>query len=544
MVESWPDTVSRQINGEVDEASAKKDSKQGCDIKVSEEMLRLLREINEKMAAEKAQDDRSAVPLENFTDSKFLPWFQVTHRGQDFIGGGTRSYRSTFQYRDDLQPVVDLIREAIGNFWVVPDDGRLRLRLQAKSLGPLGRDTAVSAIKAVALLNTKFHEVAGRGLRIYDFDPWNSKYVEYNFGKGDTMLIDNLPQFSSILRGQVGWESSFRDVLSKRRKLCFCPVGFPIEKSINDSRKDEDYVAPWDRLMGLAKLPKELLWDEERGEHCPYFTSPSVTGPESYGRLQNIENSTFQNLVTKHLYGGKFSEYYRGEPDPLSYDFHITFFETLVAGDESDSSRWRIGDFPEGSGLASLRRSTCSVLCLNDPSLTFFTIVLLLPEGKFFDWHPWELKYFPVAITTMLNAVINILGGVTRKWDQLDQYLTRLLFEDFMRPKQYSNLLFDDENFTRSQRYFWAIGCLEEFILSIGDNIDECARFYNGMVKPGLDNGSALVLGSIIQINPNLCSRSAGFFSSIDETEGISKGCRKIVPYPREIVEPAKCVQE
>jgi hypothetical protein len=34
-------------------------------------------------------------------------------------------------------------------------------------------------------------------------------------------------------------------------------------------------------------------------------------------------------------------------------------------------------------------------------------------------------------------------------------------------------LLFDDENFTRSRKYFWAIGCLNEIELTIADNIEQ-----------------------------------------------------------------------
>jgi hypothetical protein len=47
-----------------------------------------------------------------------------------------------------------------------------------------------------------------------------------------------------------------------------------------------------------------------------------------------------------------------------------------------------------------------------------------------------------------------------------------------MEPKQYSTLLFDDDNFTRSRKYFWAIGCLNEFIISIADNIKQWDMYH------------------------------------------------------------------
>jgi hypothetical protein len=65
-----------------------------------------------------------------------------------------------------------------------------------------------------------------------------------------------------------------------------------------------------------------------------------------------------------------------------------------------------------------------------------------------------------------ITCFIKGLEVVLKRWSSLDQYLEKLLVEDFMVPKQYATLLFDDENFTRSRKYFWAIGCLNEFISS------------------------------------------------------------------------------
>jgi hypothetical protein len=44
-------------------------------------------------------------------------------------------------------------------------------------------------------------------------------------------------------------------------------------------------------------------------------------------------------------------------------------------------------------------------------------------------------------------------------------------------------LLFDGENFTRSRKYFWAIGCLHEFIINIADNIKQWDMYYEACLK-------------------------------------------------------------
>lgn len=90
-------------------------------------------------------------------------------------------------------------------------------------------------------------------------------------------------------------------------------------------------------------------------------------------------------------------------------------------------------------------------------------------------------------VTSEMQAISMGLSEVVARWTALDDYLSDLLVEDFMKPKQYSNLLFDDENFTRSRKYFWAIGCLNEFIAGIGDNIKQWDLYYEARVKPLLD---------------------------------------------------------
>jgi len=75
--------------------------------------------------------------------------------------------------------------------------------------------------------------------------------------------------------------------------------------------------------------------------------------------------------------------------------------------------------------------------------------------------------------TAFQSELYCILEQVIDRWTALDEYLNQLLVEYFMDPKQYSKLLFDDENLTRSRKYFQAIGCLNEFDTSISDNMKQ-----------------------------------------------------------------------
>jgi hypothetical protein len=46
----------------------------------------------------------------------------------------------------------------------------------------------------------------------------------------------------------------------------------------------------------------------------------------------------------------------------------------------------------------------------------------------------------------------------------------------FLDPKQHDYLLSDDESFSRSRKYFWALSCLKEFDLVLADTIHQWER--------------------------------------------------------------------
>ena len=87
--------------------------------------------------------------------------------------------------------------------------------------------------------------------------------------------------------------------------------------------------------------------------------------------------------------------------------------------------------------------------------------------------------------TAELACVVDALSVVEERWRELNEYMAKLLLsEDFMDPKAYAELLFDDETYTRSRGYFWIIGCLNEFDVSIRDNIKQWELFKQARVIP------------------------------------------------------------
>jgi hypothetical protein len=209
--------------------------------------------------------------------------------------------------------------------------------------------------------------------------------------------------------------------------------------------------------------------------------------------------------------------------------FHLVFYEIGPLTGSSTTPIWKTGEvFHSGGrkrsppmpdnlpGRESLRRSAFSVrnyfsslnmktylnqvyVCPSrqdhfDMFSPLYTVLLLAPSRSFLplfkEYRAFSLYDFirhDTRIEAELFCVTQGLAGVADRWSALDDYFDRLLVDDFMEPTKYSKLLFDDENFTRSRKYFWAIGCLNEFDVSIADNIKQWDLYYEGRIKPALD---------------------------------------------------------
>lgn len=121
--------------------------------------------------------------------------------------------------------------------------------------------------------------------------------------------------------------------------------------------------------------------------------------------------------------------------------------------------------------------------------------MLVLSSSNFFkqpaqndldiDWKLTLSKESLLIAQTII--IVDAISKVENRWRDLIEYIGGLLVEDFMDPKSYGMLLFDDETFSRSRLYFWVIGCLNEFDISIEDNIKQWKLFRQARIDPRLE---------------------------------------------------------
>jgi hypothetical protein len=105
----------------------------------------------------------------------------------------------------------------------------------------------------------------------------------------------------------------------------------------------------------------------------------------------------------------------------------------------------------------------------------FWTLVLLTPESGFRR----KASYMKLQKCDMLEIMLKYVGKalrhLLRNWERLVEHFDGFLEngKPFLDPKKHDNLLVDDETFSRSRKYFWALGCLSEFTLYITNTIHQ-----------------------------------------------------------------------
>jgi hypothetical protein len=90
--------------------------------------------------------------------------------------------------------------------------------------------------------------------------------------------------------------------------------------------------------------------------------------------------------------------------------------------------------------------------------------------------HPNIISTLGAKIDVLQATLIiadNAMMTIQSYWKTSLEYFEDLISESdtFLDPERHDNLLSDDETFSRSKKYFWAITTLKELDLSISDNL-------------------------------------------------------------------------
>ncbi|MCJ1352304.1 MAG: hypothetical protein MMC33_002288 [Icmadophila ericetorum] len=270
--------------------------------------------------------------------------------------------------------------------------------------------------------------------------------------------------------------------------------------------------APWRRLIFCQGLSSVSMINRQTGADftiCPYLVFSN-----------DDEANLFQEAVKSHLSCSRRLGSESSNPYVDLYKaFHVTFYEIVEGPQELE--KWKTGYLYENSASLTkkskaFRESAFTCLAASENlsvqqrpiaspyrhmSSPFWTVLILSPsqlfshpgddatsQGRKVNVNWYEMGKASNKLLVELQCIIHGLRGITERWVELNDYIAGLLTEDFMDPNAYVRLLSDDFTFSRSRRYFWVIGCLNEFDASLSDNIKQWDLYRGARVLPWLDH--------------------------------------------------------
>lgn len=123
-----------------------------------------------------------------------------------------------------------------------------------------------------------------------------------------------------------------------------------------------------------------------------------------------------------------------------------------------------------------------NVGCLERPYFWYWSILVLTPS-HFDPFHSCSQGRPAIdsgGHLAPLGLIVEALRDAANSWEAIADHLARLVNQRdaIFAPDFHDRLLFDDDAFSRSRLYFWAIDSLEQFIPVIAANIREWENFW------------------------------------------------------------------
>lgn len=352
----------------------------------------------------------------------------------------------------------------VGDSWMIPPDGRVELTFQRHLLERLDEARVTSLLQTLKDVSARLDRGSFR-VSDFGFDPnFEESVIEYR---------------AEFLTGK------YKDN----------PVGPRVKGRAYANLQS----AFWKRMIEIRGLSKILTEENETwtGELRDPFTEamptlsavcPFLTDRE---RNQRLSSNTGMNLVNQALLHHQ--KCWRHPPpcdDNLS--FHITFYEIvdLTYDNELDDELWRSGrlhsdderDLESMYGVKSrrIRESACTIVLVPDPKDSeFWTSIYLCPNNfDLYDKIPGLIAK-QNAQDVLLDMIEFTMHMVIVRWRKVEEYFSWLIgHRDTLADLEaHDSLLFDDDTFSRSRKYFWAINYLAELDISIAENIVQLERF-------------------------------------------------------------------
>ncbi|KXX81511.1 Lon protease [Madurella mycetomatis] len=368
-------------------------------------------------------------------DDIIKTWTGKTGRLEEWDMVRDRWRGHSYEEGDDADPrIVDTLLREFGNACSIPDDGRLSLSLTKSFYSALPLD---SALHSIGLL-----QEANKAIRA---ERWTGTFTVVDWG----------------------WPSNSR--WQPQEGCVYRPRGPSTTHASTGSQEQ------W-RRAGFALGLRRLLDNDDCGTECG----------KPWRRL----------FIKAHLSADPWKFQSPVMPDSaIRHDagFHIAFYEMIYSdpakSDESHISRHTVPFYNQnGSWL----RKSCFTMC-HIPMETTSTSqdaihwsILCLTPKNFWPSTTYITSRSPSLRAQSAYYVARALGQVASRWRTILQELDELVnVSDVLRQQAHlQDILFDDDAFSTSKRYFWIITFIHEAVSLLDDNIQQWSLYQKRAVVP------------------------------------------------------------
>ncbi|KAF5979814.1 hypothetical protein FCOIX_5114 [Fusarium coicis] len=387
------------------------------------------------------------------------------------------------------------IRQSLGDFHAVPQDGRLPLSFHTSELRMQVRHrrTRNDIDRSLNKYLEPTSELLGKlhWFTIIDLTaPGGSQNAVYSLRARWTPFQHDSPP--SRVEGPPCWEM-IQPALQREGN------GFVSYPSVIQDHPTQPIhrEGRWCRVIqldGLANITAGLM-----DEKCTRYNSMTVWKLLFQdNQLSSGRGRAFRATINQHLLCRPSAKDLHGSESAPWRSFHISWYQLCTQPTDAavKQSTWNYGRLYGEKG-PHIKQQAFTLGCAyqelhgSDAKRdSFWTVLIMKPSAA--DYDPYDVHKVPRRTyppqndgrqyrseDVILDAIRTNLQKAANAWSRMQIALDAIVDHDplFLDPVQHDNLLFDDDTFSRSRQYFWIVSCLESFLVLIDDAIEEWRRF-------------------------------------------------------------------
>ncbi|KAI3316632.1 hypothetical protein HD806DRAFT_517165 [Xylariaceae sp. AK1471] len=351
---------------------------------------------------------------------------------------------------------------ALGNR-SVPDDGRLPFMFLADGS-----------------MSEELWSQVGGAIRLLKMAP-DLRIVDWGWPRGRWRRQDGC-----IYRLGKTTTGSFLETGSASEQWMQADFTFGLRRLLQNYGPDAGTGKPWRRLV-LCQGLMEVPLDDSVAETLAF----------GYSINQEHHHHLYEAIKTHIMVS---PQRYRSVDALGSYvkdcpPFHVVFYELV---DHDDSFRLTT---PRSTRTVAFYDSTlklkkCSFTMLHIPysgsieakDPIHWTVVCLTPSAFWPSEEAYRFSESPSLRAQSLHYVAKALWAIAARWrgvlDELENLTNRT--DALRQPDRLHEILFDDDSFSTSKRYFWIINLVHDIDSLLGDNIEKWTLYEKTAVAPFL----------------------------------------------------------